>query len=172
MNKQEELSLEGFWIRPHSYVTYLDELFVVVEFKNNSDQIIEIETITCSFETEKSLLAYSSSTSPMISIQSGHRSSLVKIPFIVDLKLKEYTNNPTLDVVYRTAKSLTKTVKFGNPHTRCIIINPMHPPEKHFFLSHKDPKGTSIAIELDRHLMKIGFRGYVSENDPRPGLDI
>ena len=65
MMERGELSLDGFWIRPHSYVTYLDELFIVTKFKNNSDQLIEINTVTCSFETEESLLACSSSTSPM-----------------------------------------------------------------------------------------------------------
>jgi len=60
MMERGELSLDGFWIRPHSYVTYLDELFIVTKFKNNSDQLIEINTVTCSFETEESLLAHSS----------------------------------------------------------------------------------------------------------------
>lgn len=172
MNEQTELSLDGFWIRPHSYVTYLDELVVITKFKNNSDHIIEIDTVTCSFEPEDSLSACSSSVSLMISLMPNHISSLVKIPFVVDLKLKEYTNNPTLEVTYSVNKSSTKTLKFNTPHTRCIIINPMHPPEKHFFLSHKDPKDTLISTRLNHHLMKIGFTGYVAEDDPRPGLDI
>lgn len=173
MSSPEELSLEGFWIRPHSYVTYLDdEMFILTEFKNNSDELIEIDTVTCSFEMEESLPKYSSSVSPHISIRPQNRSSLVRIPFKVDLKLQQGTNYPTLDVTYRISKSSTQTVRFGNPYTRCIIINPMHPPEKHFFLSHKDPKDTLISTRLDHHLKKIGFRGYVAENDPRPGLDI
>lgn len=172
MNEQTELSLDGFWIRPHSYVTYLDELVVITKFKNNSDQIIEIDTVTCSFEPEDSLPTCSSSASPMISLMPNHRSSLVKIPFVVDLKLREFTNNPTLEVTYSVNKSSTKTLKFCTPYTRCIIINPMHPPEKHFFLSHKDPKDTLIATRLNHHLIKIGFIGYVAEDNPRPGFDI
>ena len=56
--------------------------------------------------------------------------------------------------------------------TKYIIINPKHSPEKHFFLSHKDPENTFIASRLDHYLKKIGFIGYVAENDPKPGLDI
>ena len=146
-------------------------MFVVTKFKNNSNQLIEINTVRCLFETEKSLPTYSS-YSPMISILPGHRSALVKFPFKVELNLTQNTNNPILEVTYSVNKSPYKTLKFKNPHTRCIIINPMHPPEKHFFLSHSDPKDTLIAQRLDHHLRKIGVEGYVAEDDPRPGLDI
>ena len=173
MNEKTELSLEGFWIRPHSYVTYLeDDLFILVEFKNNSNHSIEIETITCLFEIEESLPEYLSVASPNISIGPKNISDMVRIPFKVDLKLHANSNYPTLIIKYRINKSVTKTIQFTNPYTRCIIINQMHLPEKHFFLSHKDPHNTSLATKLAHHLQKIGFIGYIAENDPRPGLDI
>lgn len=173
MMKQEELFLEGFWVRPHSHVTYLeDDLFVDVEFKNNSEYIIDIDTVTCSFEMEESLPDYFSVVSPNVSIESKNISDMIRIPFKVDLKLRQDTNYPTLVIKYRVNKSQTKTIKFTNPYTRGIIIHPMHPPEKHFFLSHKDPKDIFLATKLDHHLQKIGFMGYMAENDPRPGLDI
>lgn len=172
MNEQKELALEGFWIRPRSYVSYLDDdLFVFVEFRNNSDAIIEIKSITCSFQVEPSLPKHASQIFPHISMRPNNRSSILKIPFTVELTLQFATNYPDLDVEYTIDKN-TKTVSFCNPDTRCIIINPKHPPEKHFFLSHKDPENTGLAERLDRHLQKIGFIGYVAENDPKPGLDI
>jgi len=167
-----ELQLKGFWIRPHSYITYLEEGDITLEFKNVSDESIEIDKIACSFETDIGLSPTESILSPMISIKPNNISR-VRVTFLIDLKMKLGTNFAKIDVTYRNAKSQkSTTVTFTNPYTRCIIINPIHPPEKHFFISYKGSNDRQLATKLDRHLTKIGFKGYVAENDNRPGIDI
>lgn len=168
----QELQLKGFWIRPHSNITYLEEGHVTLEFKNVLNESIEIDKITCSFETDIGLSPIESVLSTMISIKPNHIST-VHIPFLIDLKMKLGTNFPKIDVNYRINKSSkSTTVTFTNPDTRYIIIHPIHPAEKHFFISYKGQQDRQLATKLDQHLTKIGFKGYVAENDYRPGTDI
>lgn len=168
-----ELSIAGCWIDPHSNITYLEKAELRVEFQNNSKHAIEIVKISCRFEAENDLSPRVFSKEPMISIKPGNISPLIKIPFTVDLSLREATNYSLLEITYRYAKSvdLIKTT-FGYPDTRYLIIRSVHSPEKHFFISHKDPVQTQLGTRLDYHLIKIGFRGYLAENDKSPGLDI
>jgi len=169
----QEIILKGCWIRPHTDITYLEEGNVTLEFKNNSNNRINIEEITCSFATDADLSPYESTLSTMISIKPFNISSPIRVPFLIDLKLSGGTNYAKIVVTYRVNKSpILKKVIFGNPDTRCVIIHPIHPAEKCFFISHKDPEDTRMSINLDHHLRKIGFTGYVAENDKRPGTDI
>lgn len=173
MNENQELSLQGCWMEPHSNITYLEKGHVLVEFKNNSNHVIEIVKVQCYFKAEIGLVPTTSTVSPMISIKPRNLSSLIKIPFVVGLFLTRGTNYATIEVTYRQVDTNKPvTVKFENPDTRYLVISPVHSPEKHFFISHKDPEQTTLATKLDQDLIKIGFMGYVAENDKRPGLDI
>lgn len=167
----QDLELKGCWIRPRSYVTYLEECDVTLELKNVSDGLIEIEKISCSFTTDDGLLPTEYFISAMMSIKPNNISRM-RIEFIADLTLQWGTNYATINVTYRKDKTSIQSVTFANPYTRCIIINPIHPAEKHFFISHKDPEDTDLATKLNLHLTKIGFTGYVAENDRKPGTDI
>jgi hypothetical protein len=53
-----------------------------------------------------------------------------------------------------------------------MIIDPVRPVERFFFVSHKDPQDSRLAVKLNHYLMKIGFKGYLAEEEKRPGLDI
>ena len=173
VNEQDDLVLEDFWIEPRSYVSYLDrDLYVCTEFRNASEHILEINKITCSFHVEESLPRHTVCIEPHTSIRPGNRSPILKIPLAIDLSLSGGTNIPVLEAEYTIDKSTPKKAHFGHPDTKHVIINPKRSPEKHFFLSHKDPEDTDLASRLDRHLTKIGFIGYMAENYPRPGLDI
>lgn len=167
-----DLELKGCWIRPRSYVTYLEDGDIVLELKNISNELIEIEKISCSFEADEGLSPPESAISAMMSIKSNNISR-IRIEFKTDLRLRGATNFAKVKVIYRKGKAAKiQSIEFTNPYTQCIIINPIHPAEKHFFISHKDPENTGLATKLDLHLIKIGFRGYVAENDKRPGTDI
>lgn len=173
MNENQELSLQGCWMEPHSNITYLEKGYILAEFKNNSKHVIEIIKIQCHFQAENGLAPTISTISPMVSIKPRNLSPLIKIPFVVDLFLTRGTNYATIKVTYRRINvNESVTVKFENPDTRYLIISPVHSPEKHFFISHNDPEQTALATKLDQDLIKIGFMGYVAENDKRPGLDI
>jgi len=173
MSAKQELSITGCWIDPHSNITYLEKAEFRVEIKNDSKHTLEIIKISCRFEAENDLPPHIFSREPMISIKPGNISSLIKIPFTVDLSLREATNYSLLEITYRYAKSVDLiTATFGYPDTRYLIIKSVHSPEKHFFISHKDPVQTQLGTKLDYHLIKIGFRGYLAENDKSPGLDI
>ena len=172
MDEQNELILEHVWIEPNTYVSYLDDVRIKIEFKNASDYTLEINKITCSLQAEDHMPRHESSITPHESIHPNNRSSTLTILIKIGLELNIGTNSPVFDVEYAAGRSARKKVTFGPPDTKYLIINPKHSPEKHFFLSHKDPKDKTIALSLDRHLEKIGFRGYVAENDPKPGLDI
>ena len=172
MVEYNELILSGFWIMPNTYVSYLDnDVRAVVEFKNISKHTLEICKITCSFQAEEYMIIPESSIEQHASIPPNNISSIT-IPLKIGLELSGGTNTLTLQVEYLINKSAPRTITFGIPDTKSLIINPKHPPEKYFFLSHKDPDDQDIAQRLDHYLKKIGFNGYVAEDYPMPGLDI
>ena len=173
MVEQNELSLTGFWLKPNTYVSYLDDdVYVTIEFKNISQHTLEICKITCSFQTESDMSPRKSILELHMPIPPNNRSRLLKISLPIDLELSGGTNTSTLQVEYLINKSVHRTVGFGIPDTKSLIIHPKHSPEKYFFLSHKDPDDRDIAQKLDHHLKKIGFNGYVAEDYPVPGFDI
>ena len=170
---EKDLSIEGCWIDPHSDLSYFDSGYVKIELKNETEDVIEIDKVSCSFETEEDLPSSKFSIEPMESIHAKNISSMIKIPFILDLRLHNGTNYAVIEVEYRKGKlKESNTITFDFPDSRYVIIHSLHPPEKHFFLSHKDPENTELATKLNYHLNKIGFNGYVAENDQRLGLDI
>ena len=170
---KSDLSITGCWIEPHSDLSYMDDAFLKIEFKNESDVPIDIEKVTCSFQTEKGLSPLKFSLEPMITVLGGHISQIVRISFFVDLKLHFATNYALIEAEYRKNHSKeSHTISFDFPESRYVIIHNIHSPEKHFLISHKDPENTNISEKLDLYLKKIGFAGYVAENDPSPGLDI
>lgn len=167
--KTTELALEGPWIEPDSYVSYLNVVHVKLEFRNVSEHTLEVTKITCSFQSEDSLPRQEFSAKRPEIIKPNNRSATMDIPIPIGLELKAGTNSLVIDVEYTIDRSARKTTFSDAGY---LIINPKHSPEKHFFLSHKDPENTHIASRLDHYLKKIGFIGYIAENDPKPGLDM
>lgn len=167
-----ELIVSGCWIEPHSNITYLEKSEFKVELQNNSNKEIEIIKLSCQFQTENSVQPKIFSLEPMISVKPQNL-KFFRIPFIVDLSLRPGTNYAILEIVYRYKGEIDLvSVSFSYPETRYIMINSKHSPEKHFFISHKDPQQEEIATRLDQNLIKIGYRGYIAENDKKPGIDL
>ena len=167
-----DLDLEYCWTSPCTEIAYLGKnLAVGVVLKNNLDLTITVGMIRCSFQVEDGLSKHENSVPTHISIEPGGRSSSVMIPVTADLRLRRDMNYATVRVTY-TVGGTAQEAEFGNPDTDYVMLRPTHPPKNHFFVSHKDPQNTPTARELARHLQKIGFGGYVAEDDPRPGQDI
>ena len=57
------------------------------------------------------------------------------------------------------------------PH-KYLIFHPLGDPEQQFFISHKDPEDTNIGQKLKHFMGKLGLKGYLSEEDKRPGVDL
>jgi len=169
MDKNHELSLEGWWSFPELYISYLEKGVIHAEFKNKSDSVIEIKKISCQFKSN-SLEPYSPSINTSVSIQPNNLER-IQIPFIGDLSLPEGTITYAIIVSYKKeGSSKSITIKYDTP-TRSIIVKPVRQTSKYFFISHKDPEDSKLATKLDFYLRKLGFDGYVAENDKRPGLD-
>lgn len=169
MDKNHELSLEDCWSFPELYVPYLEKGGIHAEFKNKSDRVIEIKKISCQFKSNV-LEHYSPSINTSVSIQPN-KLERIQIPFIGDLSLSEGTITYGVTVNYKKeGSSKLITVKYDTP-TRSIVVKPVRQTSKYFFISHKDPEDSKLATKLDFYLRKLGFEGYVAENDKRPGLD-
>jgi hypothetical protein len=148
----------------------LEEGYIHVELKNNSDRTVEITNVLCRFQTEKGLKPYEPHTSPMLSIKPRNLSPRIQSPFVAELSLTEATNSYTVVVTYRNLEAsdlFTATFPL-----RYILIDPVRPVERFFFVSHKDPQDSKLAAKLNDYLMKIGFKGYLAEEEKRPGLEI
>lgn len=172
MDKQEELTLEKARVISEGPITYSDDrdYLIHAEFKNNTNSTITITRVTCLFKTDDNLKHTALTTRPC-PIPSGNIRELT-IPFRVDLAMSAGTNCPTVEVEYTVGGPTPKVVKFDKTvHCYAIIT---HAPDRRqsFFISHKDPEDTEIAKKLDHYLKKIGFRGYIAEENRQPGLDL
>ena len=128
--------------------------------------MLELTKITCSFQTENLMPKHEVSIEPHEIIRPNNRSSVLTITLKIGLELNIGTNSLVLDVEYVMDRSAPKKIIFDPSDTKYVIISPKYSPERHFFISHKAPEDQYIALSLDHHLKKIGFRGYVAENDP------
>ncbi len=172
LDESTDLSLESCRSLPVLDIMFLEEGFIFAEFRNNSDNAIEIIKVRAQFETEPRLDPYETSVSPKITLMAHNRSQTIRIPFVADLSLVSTTNSYSLIVSYRKIGSqqlLTRTYSpFGS-----LVIHPIPRQEgKHFFVSHKDPENTVLARRVDHYLKKIGFHGYLAEDNRLPGVDL
>ena len=107
-----ELVLEGSWIEPDSYVSYLNVARVKMEFKNISKHMLEITKITCSFQSEESMSRYERSIKPHETIKPNNRSTTMDIAIPIGLELKAGTNSLAVDVEYTVDRSVSKKNNF------------------------------------------------------------
>ena len=85
--------------------------------------------------------------------------------------MKESTNCPSIRVEY-VSGGATHVSTFDKPISCYAIIRPIPEHIQYFFISHKDPMDTKIAKSFDHYLKKIGFSGYIAEDNRQPGLDL
>ena len=169
MDEQDDLILVGSWIIADGPTYMDDEHWVHIEFQNNTGDAIEITQAVCSFQTEIGHPKYTGTTSQPCTIPPGGIGK-IKIPFKVDLTMTAYTNRPSIEVEYTVGGS--KTAPFNIPIGCHTIIQRIPYRDQYFFISHKDPENTIEAKSLNYYLEKIGFRGYLAEDNRQPGLDL
>ena len=171
MDEQKDLTLviaKVIATRP----TYLDgdEHWVHTEFQNNTGDAIEITRAACAFQTEVGHPKYTETTSRPCTIPPGGIGK-IKIPFKVDLTMTADTNHPSIEVEYPVGGS-TKATTFNMPIGCHTVIQRIPYRDQYFFISHKDPENTIEAKSLNYYLEKIGFSGYLAEDNRQPGLDL
>ena len=172
MDEVENLVVETCWITPKPSLFYFNEGCINMEFRNNSDLTIKINEVICKFQTEENIQQEEKPhTQKKVYIEPKNR-AMVQIPFTVDLNMILYTNTYSLIVNYQIGRSKEIHSISIRPAQNSIIVYSSRQSKKYFFISHKIPEDTNIAGRLDHYLQKIGFKGFLAENNPKPGLDI
>ncbi len=162
------LALENCRSLPETNIVYLQSGQVHPEFRNRSDFSVEIERVTCAFQTETGLKPYEVSVAEPQAL-APRQLAAFQIPFRASLALVQYTNSYSFVVEGRA-----QGMEFKKVFPRCgyLLIHHVRSPNRHFFISHKDPENTDLAKRLAHYLRKIGFNGFVAEEEKRPGLDL
>lgn len=165
-----DLIVETVWSseqKNNNHVFFLNRFCISVQARNNTGRTIRIEKVECHFKVEDGMQA------PIFSGTCGenikdNNLSLISVWCDADLALKAHTNNYHIVIFYHDGKKKT----FEYDPQKYLIFSPLGPGERHFFISHKDPQDTKRARCLAGFLSKLGFVGYISEDDHRPGMDL
>ena len=163
------LIFEGLWIIT-PLCEYMDKILVHIEFRNDSDCEILINSVVCSFQVEDDLPRHEIKNPRPIPIPPGNRESL-SMQLEIDLELRYGTNSPTVKVEYADGRSESEIATF-NALGKYLDIQRIPSLGKYFFISHKIPEDSGIAERLNYYLQKIGFDGYIAERNPLLGHDI
>ncbi len=164
----EELVVEAVWSSPETSALFLGLCEIYVQIRNKSNHPIQIQKIECHFQCEEDVEPCTPDYTPHLTLKPGEISSPIPITFNADLVLKMYTNSYVIIIQYRNDD--IKILK--HDPRKFIIFKPRGPHEKLFFISHKDHEDTEISRWLAQFLQKLGFIGYMSEDDRRPGINL
>ncbi len=129
---------------------------------------MRIEKVECRFQSESGLDAYIASQTHFENLEQGYLSNPIPIEFEADLALRAYTNYYHILIYYDDGNKRV----FDYDPQRFLVFYPLGHAHQQFFISHKDPQDTNIGRQLAGFLNKLGFIGYLSEDDHRPGLDL
>ena len=169
--KNHGLALESHTSVPELHAVFLDEGIIFTEFRNNSQNIIEIHEVSCQFTSEDGL-------KPTKFINDEHvylkpkKTRIIQIPVNFGLELKMGTNAYTISVKFKPdGSSRMKNLPFSQ-HRMNLIIHPRRDFHDEFFESHKIPQDTPIAKKLKYYLEKSGFKGFIAEEDVRLGINL
>jgi len=125
-----------------------------------------LERVECIFRSEEELEPYIPTTEWLLNLEPDELSPPLFMDFAFDLALKAGTNRYLIKIYHSSGKVLEYDPR------KYIVINPVCPPKKGFFISHKDPTDTDISRRLAGFLSKLGLVGYLAEDDKRLGLDL
>lgn len=169
--KNHGLTLESYKSFPESHAAFLDEGIIFTEFRNNSQSIIEIHEVSCQFTSEDGLEPTKFTNDERVHLEPKNART-IQIPVNFGLELKMGTNAYTISVKFKPdGSSRMKNLPF-NQHGMNLIIHPRRDLHDEFFESHKIPQDTPIAKKLKCYLEKSGFKGFVAEEDVRPGINL
>jgi hypothetical protein len=168
-----DIVVEAVWSSPQVNIFFLELCEIYVQIRNKLDRSIQIQKVECHFQCEDNVEPYIPRITPHLSLKSGQLShpAEIRLKFEADIALKNSTNGYRIVITYLDTLDSSIRVFEHNPH-KYFILSPAGPNEKLFFISHKDPENTNIGRSLSRFLGKLGFIGYLSEDDRRPGIDL
>src|SRR6266581_5160272 len=168
MNDQS-LIVENVWSHPReTNVHFLQKCCLYVQVRNKLGRSVRIEGIECRFESEDGVKPYIPSQRHIEDLQHGYLSDPIAIEFEADLALKAYTNYYHIIISYDDGNKRT----LDYDPKKFFVFYPLGHARRQFFISHKDPQDTNIGRQLAGFLSKLGFIGYLSEDDHRPGIDL
>lgn len=164
----EKLAVESIRSYPEWSAYFLEKCAVYVQIRNKSISPIIIERVDCNFDNEAFVEPYIPSITPKFTIKPNHLSHPIRLEFKADLAFKAGTNFYQILIYYRVDNNLY--VLEYDP--RKFLVFSEYPGEEQVFISHKDREDTDIGRHLSHFLRKLGFIGYLSEDDRRPGIDL
>ncbi len=164
----ENIIIEKVWSDPERSAHFSEKCCIYVQIKNKAQHPIQIEKVECLFQYDNEDERYIPCITPFLTLEPGHYSHPLRIEFEVDLALRAYSNFYQIVVHYRD-DDLKAIVH--DPH-KYIVFNRIEHDGKMFFISHKDDEDSQVSRRLAEFLKKLGFIGYMSEDDHRPGMDL
>jgi len=162
-----DLVIETVRSHPDPYAYFLEPCQVWIQIRNRAGHSMRIEKIELLFVADETAGKFVPFITPSLMIEDKHLSNPIRIEFPADLSFRSGTNVYRIKVHYRTDSSKVLDLPSG----RFIIFTSLGDGNKQFFISHKDPHDTSNARLLALFLKKVGFTGYIAEDDQRPGVD-
>ena len=165
----QTLVIEKIWsYPPESCVFFLEKCGIYMQIRNRSGHTLRLEKVECHFETEDGVEPYIPSRIHFETLEHGHLSGAIRVDFEADLALKAHTNYYRIVIYYHDGDR--KVLEYSPQ--KFLVFYPLGPGEQHFFISHKDDEDTNVGRHLAGFLKKLGFIGYLSEDDHRPGMDL
>lgn len=164
----DDIIIENIWSNPKENAHFLDWYTISIQVRNISDKAVRIEKVECRFiaETEDVFAPY---TTKPVELEPRNLSSPISIEFEASLLLKNYTNVYNIRVHY---KQLNESQTIDCDPRKYIILHPRGASDKFFFISHKDPEDSDISRILRGFLKKLGYEGYIAEDDHNPGVEL
>ena len=169
--KNNDLTLESCISTPVLHATFLDEGVIFAGFRNNSQNIIEIHEVSCQFTSEDGLESTKFTNNESVYLKPKNaRTMQINVQFGLELKMG--TNAYFISIKFKSDSSSIMEEQTFKHHGMNLIIHTKRDCDDEFFESHKDPQDTPIAQKLKFYLAKSGFRGFVAEEDTRPGIKL
>lgn len=161
-----ELEIVNVWSIPQDYAYFTQRGQIYVQVRNSSGNDVELERVECVFKNDEELEPYIPTAEWLLNLAPDELSPPLFIDFEFDLALKAGTNRYLIKIYHSSGKVLEHDPR------KYVVINPVCPPKREFFISHKDPADTDISRRLAKFLLKLGLVGYLAEDDKRLGLDL
>ena len=165
-----DLTLESYKSAPELNAAFLDKGVLFTEFRNNSQNIINLHEVSCQFTSEDGLMPAKFTNSELTYIKPK-TTRTIQISVRFGLELKRGTNAYSICVKFKSDKLSRMKKQSFRQHGMNLIIHTKRDCNDEFFESHKDPQDTAIANRLKFYLAKSGFKGFVAEAERRPGIN-
>lgn len=169
MTGDGEIVVERIWVHPTDLsIPFLSRCFVYIQLRNRLDRPARIEKVECHFTMDQGMGSYIPVVGLSQTLDRGQLSDPIPINVDADLSFTAYTNAYRLAIEYDDGAKKRMEL---DPR-KYVVFTPLGPCDQLLFISHRDPEDTKLGRHLVNFLKKIGFNGYLSEDDRRPGSDL